>query len=102
MQKGETTQAKILTWLGYGFLILNIATGILMLFRIDRQSFGGSEYGPWSIFGSQKIYIAYHVWSIITSLGTGIAWYYQQRGVFFFFLIFLLFLTFYPIFTLRP
>ena len=90
---------KWILFMGFAMLTVLVVTNLLVIIRADQVPFGRPEYGQYSIYASKKIWIAYHVWGIITAIGIMATWIFKQRLLFMVFLLLLLILMFYPYFT---
>lgn len=96
--------SKLMKWVGTAVLITFALFNVLMLVSNVQGSFkfGPEVAGPYSIFASQKFFIAYHVWGIILPIVCTYAMWKETRMLFFISLLLLMLLMFYPFFTSSP
>jgi hypothetical protein len=95
--------SKLMKWMGtvifLSFAIFNI---IDLLFTMEHYDFGPDVAGPYSIFSSQKFFIAYHIWGIVMAIACTYAMWKEIRILFMVSLLLLMLLMFYPYFTGSP
>lgn len=86
-----------------GYLILGAyaAGNLLFIFRTEAFDFG-PQFGAYSIYSSEKFFIAYHVWGILLSGVMAYAMWKEIRILFMTSLMLLLIVMFYPYFTSSP
>ncbi len=96
--------SKTMRWVGtvvfLTFAIFNLIT--LLTFANAKYPFGPEVAGPYSIFSSEKFFIAYHVWGILMAIMATYAMWKEAKLLFWISLLLLMLLMFYPYFTGSP
>jgi hypothetical protein len=96
--------SKMMKWVGtvvfLSFAVFNVIT--LATFAKIDYPFGPEVAGPYSIFSSEKFYLAYHVWGIIVAISATYAMWKEAKLLFWISLLLLMLLMFYPVFTSSP
>jgi hypothetical protein len=94
---------QFMKWAGtvifLSFAIFNL---IDLLFLMDRFEFGPDVAGQYSIYSSQKFFIAYHIWGIAMAIVCTYAMWKEVKILFLISLMLLMLLMFYPYFTGSP
>lgn len=96
--------SKTMKWVGtvvfLSFAVFNVIT--LLTFGNYSYPFGPEVAGPYSIFSSEKFFVAYHVWGIILAIVCTYAMWKDVRILFMISLLLLMIVMFYPYFTGSP
>lgn len=82
------------------FALFNIIT--LLTISNSKMPFGPEIAGPYSIFSSEKFFLAYHIWGILMAVIATYAMWKETKMLFWISLLLLMLLMFYPYFTSSP
>jgi thiol:disulfide interchange protein len=95
---------KTMKWVGtvvfLTFAIFNVIT--MLTFANSDYPFGPEVAGPYSIFSSEKFFLAYHIWGILVAIMATYAMWTEAKMLFWISLLLLILLMFYPYFTSSP
>ncbi len=95
---------KTMKWVGtvvfLTFAIFNVIT--MLTFSSSAYPFGPEVAGPYSIFSSEKFFLAYHIWGILVAIMATYAMWTEAKMLFWISLLLLILLMFYPYFTSSP
>ncbi len=96
--------SKTMKWVGtmvfLTFALFNIIT--LLTISNSKMPFGPEIAGPYSIFSSEKFFLAYHIWGILMAVIATYAMWKETKMLFWISLLLLMLLMFYPYFTSSP
>ena len=96
--------SKTMKWVGtmvfLTFALFNVIT--LLTISNSKMPFGPEIAGPYSIFSSEKFFLAYHVWGILMAVVATYALWRETKMLFWISLLLLMLLMFYPYFTSSP
>ena len=96
--------SKTMKWVGtmvfLTFALFNVIT--LLTISNSKMPFGPEIAGPYSIFSSEKFFLAYHVWGILMAVVATYALWKETKMLFWISLLLLMLLMFYPYFTSSP
>jgi energy-coupling factor transporter transmembrane protein EcfT len=96
--------SKLMKWVGTVVFLTFAIFNVLMLVSNVKghYQFGPEVAGPYSIFSSEKFFLAYHIWGIILPIVCTYGMWKETRMLFFISLLLLMLLMFYPFFTSSP
>jgi hypothetical protein len=96
--------SKLMRWVGtvvfLTFAIFNVIT--LLTYGKLKPTFGPEVAGPYSIYSTEKFFLAYHIWGILMAVVATYAMWKEAKLLFWISLLLLMLLMFYPVFTSSP